>query len=374
MRMLRALGVEVHVALPPDGPLAAECAAAGVVVHRAAIDFPARRPWAFAAVARQIRALVDGVEPDLIHSHFVGTTVSMRLALGREHPTPRVFQVPGPLHLEHVFFRRAELLAAGAHDYWIGSCRWTVDRYGRCGVTADRRFLSYYGTDLATYTTAARGALRAELSLPARTRIVGMVAYMYAPRAVLGQWRGLKGHEDLIDAVALCVEQGRDVVAVFIGGAWKGASRYERRVREYGRRRLGARAVFLGTRLDVPRLYPDIDIAVHPSHSENVGGAAESLLMGVPTIATAIGGFPDVIRHGETGWLVPPRRPSALADAIGEALDDPVRARRMALEGQRRARQMLDVRESARQVKAIYETILSRPGVRTGSRLEPVRL
>ena len=358
-RELVKLGVDVHVALP-EGPLVDAYRSAGVSVHLAQLDLPVSRPWAFPRVAGDLRRLVDRVRPDIIHSHFVGTTLTMRLALGRRHATPRVFQVPGPLHLEHTPYRQLDLFSAGRQDYWIGSCRWTRDRYGRAGVEPGRRFLSYYGTDVEhMQATGVPGALRAELSLRPATKVVGMVAYMYAPKRWLGQWRGVKGHEDLIDAVALCVSRGLDVVCVMAGGAWNGAIAYERQVRAYGRRKLGDRAIFLGTRGDVARIYPDIDVAVHPSLSENVGGAAESLLMGRPTIATHVGGVPDVISHGETGWLVPPRDPARLATAIADALASPEGARRMAAAGQARARQLLDVRENAREIRQIYEAILS---------------
>jgi glycosyltransferase involved in cell wall biosynthesis len=295
----------------------------------------------------------------LIHSHFVGTTLTMRLALGRHHPVPRVFQVPGPLHLEHGLFRHLELSTSGTADYWVGTCAWTCDRYARSGVPPHRRFLSYYGTDLERFSPGTSGRLRRELGVSPSTRLVGMVAYMYAPKRYLGQVRGIKGHEDLIDAIAICLQRGADVAGVFAGGAWNGATRYERGVRAYARQRLGSRAFFLGTRADIPNIYADLDVAVHPSHSENVGGAVESLLAAVPTVATAVGGFPDVITSGETGSLVPPRSPAALAAAILGALAAPEAARAMALRGRERVRGMFDVTQTAAQVLDIYQAIES---------------
>ncbi len=201
------------------------------------------------------------------------------------------------------------------------------------------------------------GRLRRELNVGPDTRIIGMVAYMYGPKRYLGQTRGLKGHEDLIDALALCLKVKKNILGVFIGGAWNNAINYENRVCSYGRRRCGDRAVFLGTRHDVSELYPDLDIVVHPSHSENVGGAAESLLLAVPTIATDVGGFPDLIKPGKTGWLVPARNPARLAECILDALRDPARARQMATDGQVLAKELFDVRETARQVMGIYQSI-----------------
>lgn len=355
MRQLAEYGVELHVALPA-GPLVSQYRAAGITVHLDQFDLPVRRPQSWPGLFARLRTLVDTVQPDIIHSHFVGTTLTMRLALGRSHPVPRLFQVPGPLHLEHPFFRRAEIASAGPADSWIGSCRWTCDRYIQSGIAPARVFLSYYGIDIGVFTPAARGALRAELGLAPEQRIVGMVAYMYAPKRYLGQSRGLKGHEDLIDALAL-VRQQSEAVGVFIGGAWNNAADYEQQVRAYGRDRLGAAAVFLGTRRDIATLYADLDVVVHPSHSENVGGAAESLLLAVPTISTNVGGFPDVVIPGETGWLVPPRSPSQLAAAISAALSDPAHAHRLAAQGQQRVRHLFDVRRTAREIHDIYTTV-----------------
>jgi glycosyltransferase involved in cell wall biosynthesis len=361
MRELVKLGVEVHVAVPPGGPRIADYQAAGVVVHPAQFDLAVRRPWFLPRQARQLRDLVAAIKPDLIHSHFVGTTLTARLALGKSHPVRRIFQVPGPLHLENAFFRYAEIMLAGQADYWIGSCEWTCELYRQQQIAASRIFLSYYGTDLDLFVNRPPGKLRRELSLSPSVKIVGMAAYLYAPKRYLGQTRGLKGHEDLIEAIALCRQRDPSIVGVFIGGAWNNAAAYEARVRAYGHERCGESIFFLGTRPDVPELYPDFDVAVHPSLSENVGGAVESLLLAVPTIATCVGGFPDVIKPGETGWLVPPHCPERLADALQAALSDRGQAQQLAQHGQMLVRRLFDVRTTARQVNEIYQQVLDAP-------------
>ena len=372
MRELVKLGIEVHAAMPP-GPLVPAYEAAGVTVHQRAYALPVGQPHRWPALFADLRDLVARVEPDVIHSHFVGTTLTMRLALGKRHPIPRVFQVPGPLHLEHPAFRVAEIRSAGPADSWIGSCRWTCERYRRSGIASERVFLSYYGSDLDELHGGASGRLRAELGVDPSTPIVGMVAYMYAPKRYLGQRRGLKGHEDLIDALALCRETRPNITGVFIGGAWNGATHYEERVRAYGAKRLGDAARFLGSRADVPALYPDVDVAVHPSHSENLGGAAESLLLGIPTIATNVGGFPDIVVPGETGWLVPPGSPVDLAHAILTALDDREAARRLAAQGQVHAQRLLDVRGNAREIADIYTAVTARRPVPAEQRPQPAK-
>jgi glycosyltransferase involved in cell wall biosynthesis len=363
VRELVRLGVEVHVAVPPGGPMIPRYEEVGVTVHALDVDLPIRRPDRLPAVFGGIRALVRSVGPDLLHLHNVGVAMAARLALGRQGP-PRLFQVPGPLHLEHTLPRLAELRTAGSGDFWLASSEYTRRLYLAAGVPEARVGMSYYGTDVDRYRRGEPGPLRAELGLGPEVKLVGMVAYMYAPKRYLGQARGLKGHEDLIDAVALGLREQPDLRAVFVGGAWAGATAYEAQVRAYGRERLGDRAIFLGTRTDVPGLYPDLDVVAHPSHSENAGGAVESLLLEVPTVATAVGGFPEIVRPGETGWLVPPRSPEPLAAALLDVLDDPKRARAMACRGRDLTRELFDVRRTAPEVLDQYHHVLREAGTR----------
>lgn len=350
MRELVRQGIEVHVALPYGGPCEALYREAGITTHD--IDFSLRRGM---ANVRTLRRLVGELRPDLIHSHFVLTTLVMRLALRRD-PTPRVFQVPGPLHLEHRITRWAELLTAQPTDYWIPTCRWSYDRYLRSRISPARLHLAYYGGEIAEqpYRT---GVLRRELGLGDDDLLVGMVAYMYPPKRFLGQRRGLKGHEDFIDAMALLCARHPNLHGVCIGGAWGDAAAYEAYLRRYGARRT-PRVTFLGTRTDVASLYRDLDCAVHPSHSENLGGACESLALGIPTVATSVGGFPDIVVDGWTGLLVPPKSPRQLAEAIERMLTDRAYAARLADAGRRYAAQKLDLRSTSADVVRIYGEVL----------------
>lgn len=354
MQLLVAHGMDVHVALPP-GPLVPQYLDSSIKVH--AIDELAHNPASALRFGRRARALVAQLAPSVISSHFVNTTLAARLALGRHHATPRLFHVPGPLHLEHEATARAELITAGPRDGWIGSCQWTCDEYLRRGVAAERLFLIYNGVDVDSFTPRPPGALRRELGLDPTVPIVGMVAYAYAPKRYLGQKRGIKGHEDAIDAMATVRQHFPNAVLVVTGGPWGNAHDYFAKVVRYGKERLGTGVVFLGTRPNVRELYADYDVALYPSHSENVGGTGEGSLLAVPAIASAVGGQPDIIRDGETGWLVPPRDPPALARAILDALRHPEEAKRRAVAAQQRARELLDLRKSVAELEAAYERV-----------------
>lgn len=359
-RDLVRLGLDVHIAVPAGGPRVAQYEEAGVTVHLLQPDLPIRAPWRVPGRLRALRDLVRRVDPDIIHTLYAGTAVATRIALGRNHPTPRVFQVPGPLHVEHPLYRRAELATAGRHDYWIGTCRSIGVAYRAAGIPDAHVFVCDYGVDLEDHQDQPKGALRAELGVGAATPIIGMVGIMYPPKRYLGQVRGLKGHEDLIDALAICLERRPDALGVFVGGAWGNAAGYESHVRSYARAKCGDRAVFLGMRGDVPMLLPDFDVAVQPSHSEGVAGSAvEAQLLGVPVVATAVGGLPDLVVPGENGWLVPPRDPARLAAAILDALGNPDEARAMGMRGRERARQLFDGKRKSAEVVDIYQRVLT---------------
>lgn len=352
MRELVKLGVEVHVLLPPDGKLIENYKQANIQLHY----------WhpslvSILKTSSILRSLVKQINPDIIHSHFVLTTILMRLAL-RYDNVSRVFQVPGPLHLENIFFRKLDIFLSQKQDYWIGSCTWTNNCYIKSGISPKRLFLSYYGSDLE-FIRPQEGTLKKTLNLHDTAFVVGMVAYMYAPKKYLGQKRGLKGHEDFIDALSLLLDKYPNLYGVCIGGAWDGAYKYERKIIDYGKRKCANRLYFLGNRSDVPSLYGDMDLVVHPSHSENLGGAAESLLLGVPTIATDIGGFPDIVKDGKTGILVPPKNPRILSQAIEKVMNNEYDLESFKQVGQQLTRKMLDVKNTANGILRIYHDIIN---------------
>jgi glycosyltransferase involved in cell wall biosynthesis len=278
----------------------------------------------------------------------------MRIGL-RNFDIPRVFQVAGPLHLEHYFTRKLDLWTANKKDYWIPTCKWVYDTYKKNGVSEKRMILSRYRGE-RTSREYIKGLLRKELGLTDTDIIVGMVAYMYAPKKYLGQKRGIKGHEDFIDAIKLLSEKYENLYGVCIGGAWNGAVEYEQQIRKYAAKKCD-KVFLLGTRTNVPDLYQDFNVAVHPSHSENIGGAGESLFLGIPTVATNIGGFPDVVIDGVTGYLANPKDPVSLAKAIDKMLSNPEKAKEMSQKG----RELIckqSIESTTKQIADFYKFIL----------------
>lgn len=355
------LGLQVHVALPrANGRAVRKWAAAGATMHVAPTDLPVHSPWSLRTALRQLRDLVADVRPDLIHSHFFGSAVLLRLALGARHATPRLFQVPGPLHMEHRFWRGLEIASAGPRDAWIASSRCILDHYRAAGIREERLYLSYYGIPDGACATVRTGWLRRRYGIANSVKVVGNANFIYPPKWYLGQRIGLKAHEDVIDALGLVVQQRRDVIGVLIGGAPAEAAWYERRLR--------ARALAIGKgRIlmtgylpveEIRRLWPDFDVAVHVPISENCGGVGEPMLAGVPVIAGKVGGLPEAVIDGVTGTLVEIRRPDQLARAILRVLDSPARYAALAANAQILMREMVSTMRIAREMLGIYEHAL----------------
>jgi len=354
-------GAEVHVALPrAEGRTVEAWRRAGTTIHIADLSLPVRHPGKFATVARNARRLVDEVQPDLIHSHFVTTTLTLRLALGKRHRIPRVFQVAGPLHLEHWHSRRADLLTAGASDYWIGSSRCINEHYRHAGVPKSRLFLSYYGLRMEAFPGERMSYLHKRLGLDSQTSLVGNINIMYPPKYLLGQKVGLKCHEDVIDALGLITNAAPSVRGVLIGDSYGLGRWYEERLRERARKVAGDRILLPGlfSPPEVAESWPDFDCAVHVPLSENCGGVVEPLLAGVPVVASSVGGIPEVVIEGVTGRLVPVRSPKVLAHVIQEVLAHLDHYRQLALNGRALVKHMFDVNRTGREVYEVYRHIL----------------
>ncbi len=359
-RELVSRGIEVHVALPSEtGAVVKDWQTAGAKIHIVPLDFPIKKPWRLQSICASMRKLVAEVAPDVIHSHFVGTTLVMRLALGKRHPVPRVFQVPGPLHLEHEPYKRLDLATAGENDYWIPSSKCILRHYRRAGVDPSRLFLSYYGWPVKKFATHRTKLLRNLLGIRDDQIVVGNICWMYAPKYFLGQTVGLKCHEDIIDALGIILRRNTRTVGVLAGGPVRNAYWYEKRLR--------ARAKATNERILMPGLIPhdvvqnawaDFDLVVHVPITENCGGVLEPLLSRVPVVASNIGGIPELVIDGVTGKLVSPRRPQELAEAVLDALENLEHHRSMAETGHALAKCTFDPQRAAAEVHQVYRHLL----------------
>jgi glycosyltransferase involved in cell wall biosynthesis len=130
----------------------------------------------------------------------------------------------------------------------------------------------------------------------------------------------VKGHPWLIEAVREIAREFPESRFVLVGDGERRAE-FEAQVARLG---LSERFLFMGHRDDVPRILSCCDIAVLPSRAEGLPNAVlEYLAAGLPTIATRVGGNPEIVEHEKTGLLVNPENSSELAEGILRLLRDP---------------------------------------------------
>jgi glycosyltransferase involved in cell wall biosynthesis len=179
-------------------------------------------------------------------------------------------------------------------------------------------------------------------------------------RAELGAGRGTvlavtvallrpgKGHDDLIAAAATVPSEVRFVLA----GEGAEEGRLRRSAAAAG---VGERFVFAGFREDVGDLLAAADLVVHPSQADALPTALiHSLAAGRAIVATDVGGIPEIVA-GDTGLLVPPHDPEALAAAVTALAGDAARRTAMGERGRRRFTEHFEGGAWAARLRSLYE-------------------
>jgi glycosyltransferase involved in cell wall biosynthesis len=123
---------------------------------------------------------------------------------------------------------------------------------------------------------------------------------------------------------------------------------------------LGGCVHFTGHRADIGPVLAGLDVVVSPSIEESACYTmVEALLMERGVVASNVGGLPDTVQHGQTGLLVPPADPAALAGAVAELLACPSRRQQMGRLGRSRCLRQFDIAATVAQLEGLYRTALN---------------
>jgi glycosyltransferase involved in cell wall biosynthesis len=188
------------------------------------------------------------------------------------------------------------------------------------GIPAERVSIVPSGIDIHKFDSIAGGSsvtICSEYHIAPTSRIVGNVAHL----------ADHKGHRYLVDAADIVIKALPDVVFVIVGEG------EERRALEQQIRRLGLqqKVLLLGFHENVAPFLSAFAVFALSSYLEGLcTSLLDAMLMGVPVVATRIGGVPDIVQHDVNGLLVEPRNPAALADAILRLLRERELAQRLA--------------------------------------------
>ncbi len=192
-----------------------------------------------------------------------------------------------------------------------------------------------------------RSQVRERLGIPADAVVVGAV----------GTIRRVKGHRYLLEAAIQATASVTSLRFLLIGRMQEPTTSA---LTAFCRRTdLGDRVAFLGARSDVADLLSAMDIFCLPSLSEGMPNSVlEAMAAGLPVVATEVGGTPEVVVDGETGCLVPPRDPSALAAALVRLAGDPQLRTQMGRAGLARVSAHFTLHQMLARYENLYRSVL----------------
>jgi glycosyltransferase involved in cell wall biosynthesis len=190
-----------------------------------------------------------------------------------------------------------------------------------------------------------REALLRELKLGAGAKLVGIVARL----------QPVKGHRYFLEAAARVAAVEPDAHFVLVGGGDL-REEIENRVAQLG---LAGRAHLLGERGDAAGIPAAFDVAVLASLHEGLPNSVmEAMANGALVVATAVGGATELINDGETGFLVPPADPAAMADRILFALARKAESREIGARARRFVQERFGMSRMVAAVENLYEGII----------------
>ncbi|MFA6112054.1 MAG: glycosyltransferase family 4 protein [Candidatus Latescibacterota bacterium] len=313
-------------------------------------------PLADLMAARELVAVIRAGRYGIVHTHTSKAGILGRLAAGR-------VRVPAVVHTPHghVFtgyhgrlltrmFVMMERWAARRTDRLIALTGREVQDHLALGIGSTERFrVIHSGVDFAPFDADPAGGaqVREELGIPAEALVIG----------TLGRLTAVKGQADLLAAFA-AVELPR--AWLLLVGDGEERLNLEAQARHLG---LEGRTVFAGWRRNVYQVLRAMDIFALPSLNEGMGKAlVEAMYAGLPVVATAVGGIPELVEPDCTGLLVPPRAPAELASALALLAADPNARERLGQQARLRATGY-SVTRMVSAIEQVYDELIEEKGI-----------
>ena len=345
LRWLADHGHAVALAAPPGGIIAERAEEAGITLYP--IEFhgqfdPRAIPRARRAVAAHRAEVVD------CHGSRDGAAFAFARGLC---PVVRCRHIAQPLKGK----LRRRLMWRWGCDHVIATAQCVRDGLVDAGLVSSERVtvIGEWAAD-AFFDTSRRqehrSAVRREFSIPAGHPVV----------SVIGMVRDDKAQDVLIRTVDALRRRGRPVSALIVGSAPRGQVAYERSLHDLTRD-LGLvdHVVFTGYRDDVPRLAQGSDALVVTSRIEAQSRTVpQAFATATAVVASRVGGVPELVTPGETGWLVEAGDVAGYADALAAIFDAPEEARRVTEQARLYAERHLTQAGKMAQTLALYEALV----------------
>lgn len=290
--------------------------------------------------------------------HIVHTNTSKAGILGRW--AARACRVPGIVHTPHGhifygyfgpvttwFFILAERITARFTDRIITLTGQEKEDHLRFRIGKAVQLVPIHcGIDLEKFVRPTRTPreLRHQFGFSPQNKVVGWV----------GRLVPVKGCGYFIEAARILGQKNPEVKFLIVG-----AGPLKPELEKQGTPLMkDKRLVFVGQRNDIPDIMHSLDLFVLSSLNEGMGRVLiEAMAAGVPVIATRVGGVMDVVQDGETGFLVPPQNPGAIAEAIARLLHDVDFYRQLQKRGKQWA-QGFSIEKTVDETIKVYQQVL----------------
>ncbi len=303
----------VIMCLNSAGPIGEEIRKTGVEFHVLGVTPGLRRPWQLIDIERA----VTSVRADIVHTFLLTASLYGRFAsmlarvpiiIGTE---VNIYEQKQPLHI------KAERWLMSGTDRVVVSAESVRDFYiDQVGADPAKIEVIYNAVDWAQLaTTSDRETIRRDFGVPVGAPLAGIIARLTEQKA----------HAHLFEAMAKT--PGLEHLHLLVVGDGHLRSQLEALSASLG---LADRVHFLGARRDLGNILSAIDMFVMPSLWEGLP-LSMVLAMGasLPVVATRVAGIPEVVKDGETGFLVPPAAPTELGAAMAKLVADPALRQRI---------------------------------------------
>jgi len=328
------------------------------------LPFLVRRvsPWYDFKAFINLFLLLRRLKPDIVHTHTSKSGILGRSAawLARvpiiiHTPHGHVFYGHFSSSLSRLFLAVERLVARITHHHIALTPEEGKDYLTLNVSKPHNTSIIHSGVDLHRFRNGKkqRSRKREELGIPRNSLVVGFVGWLLP----------IKGVRFLLEAMAGVVKQHPKSLLVLVGKGEK-----ERELRQQAENLgLTDKIRFLGWRQDVEEIMPGLDLFVLPSLNEGMGRVlVEAMAMGLPIVASRVGGIPDLVKDQQNGLLVPPADATALAQAISDLLEDKNRRKRMGEAGKRMCRSY-STRAMMEQIDKLYTVLLTEKMARPDS-------
>ena len=359
--LIREHGDEVLLitgpALGPEGDLLSQGRAGELPIRILPELLRPIHPWRDWKAYRAIGDAIKQFRPDVVHTHSAKGGMLGRGAAWSLGVPAVVHSVHGaPFHpyqsaIAREFFQNCERWAGKHCHKLISVADAMTDLMVDANVAPREKFTTIYsGMEVDPFANADqfRDATRAKYGFSDDDIVVGKIARLFH----------LKGHDDLITAAVDVIQQNPHVRFLLVGDGILRAM-HEQRIASLG---LSEHFVFAGLvpPTEVPKLIGAMDAVVHTSLREGLARVLpQALIAGRPVVSYDIDGAREVAITGKTGFLITPRDTRQLAESISLLAADAQLRDRMGRAGQRRFTQQFEHRWMTRQIRTVYQAVLS---------------